>query len=84
MLVQGMETRDIKRKKMAYVCMTLWPADSFHLIEAGDEREQNTIVLFRALHPLWSSAGESAVQFTPSPSQTLRPNLMPFQTDLNL
>lgn len=40
--------------------------------------------LFRALHPLCSSAGEPTAQLIPIPTQTLRSHLMPFQTDLNL
>lgn len=38
----------------------------FYLKEAGAaEREQNMFVLFRALHPLWSSAGESTAHLLP-------------------
>lgn len=65
--------------------VSLVSSPCFHLVEAGvGEREQNMLVLFRALHPLWSSAGESTPQLAPSPTQTLRPHLMHFQTDLNL
>lgn len=65
--------------------LSLPSSPCFHLMEAGaGVREQNMLVLFRALHPLWSSAGESRAQLIPSPTQTLRPHLMPFQTDLNL
>lgn len=65
--------------------LSLPSSPCFHLVEAWvGVRGESMFVLFRALHPLWCSAGESIPQLIPSPAQALRPHLVPFQADLNL
>lgn len=45
--------------------MCLLSSPSFHLLGAGvGVREQNVLVLFKALHPPWFSAGEFIAQHT--------------------